>query len=177
MENEIIKPIDYLPDYYVSNLGNIYSTRVSPRYNPKGDMRLVRPQKNKCGYLYSNLFVGKGKNKKRVSLRTHRIVAQIFIGNIPDGFTVDHLDYNKHNNRVDNLEIVSRSENILRYHRNLNKETVVMVYDKNDNFISEYFSQREAARTLNIHPQCVWQCLVGKAKTAGGYKFKYKQKK
>ena len=121
MAKEEIKEIKGFPDYYVSNLGNIYSTRISKRYNKTGEMRLVRPQKNKCGYLYSNLFVGKGKNKKRVSLRTHRIVAEIFIGKIPDGLTVDHLDGNKHNNRADNLEIVTRSENVLRYHINLNK--------------------------------------------------------
>jgi len=36
MQKEIIKEISGLSDYYVSNLGIVYSTKVSPRYNPKG---------------------------------------------------------------------------------------------------------------------------------------------
>lgn len=42
----------------------------------------------------------------------HRLVAEIFIGQIPEGYCVNHKDGNKKNNRLENLEIVTFSENI-----------------------------------------------------------------
>ena len=53
----------------------------------------------------------------RVNIRgshmlVHRIVARTFIGPIPDGLEVNHKDGNKSNNRADNLEFVTPSENV-----------------------------------------------------------------
>ena len=44
--------------------------------------------------------------------RVHRLVVENFIGSIPDGMEVNHIDYNRSNNHVENLEIVSRLENV-----------------------------------------------------------------
>jgi hypothetical protein len=43
-------------------------------------------------------------------------VAEAFIGKIPKGKEINHMDGNKHNNKVDNLEIMTRQENITHYH-------------------------------------------------------------
>jgi hypothetical protein len=116
MAKEIIKDIDGMPDYYISNLGIAYSTKVSPRYNPKGEMRVLRPRTHPSGYLYIGCFIGKGKTKKRLWRRVHRVVAQTFLGKIAKGKEVNHLDGDKHNNNLSNLEIVSRQQNITHYH-------------------------------------------------------------
>lgn len=116
MAKEIIKEIDGMPDYYISNKGIAYSTKVSPRYNPKGDMRVLRPRTHPSGYLYLGLFIGKGKTKKRLWRRVHRVVAKAFIGKIGKGMEINHKSGDKHDNRVDNLEIVSRQQNITHYH-------------------------------------------------------------
>lgn len=42
----------------------------------------------------------------------HRLVAELFIGEIPKGYCIDHIDGNKLNNRVDNLRICTYSDNI-----------------------------------------------------------------
>ena len=116
MAKEIIKEIDGMPDYYISNEGRAYSTKISPRYNPKGEMRILRPRTHPSGYLYLGMFVGKGKTKKRLWRRVHRVVAQTFLGKIPKGMEINHVNGDKHCNSVDNLEIVSRQQNITHYH-------------------------------------------------------------
>ena len=116
MAKEIIKEIDGMPDYYISNKGIAYSTKISKRYNPKGEMRVLRPRTHPSGYLYLGLFIGKGKTKKRLWRRVHRVVAKAFIGKIGKGMEINHKSGDKHDNRVDNLEIVSRQQNITHYH-------------------------------------------------------------
>lgn len=113
MAKEKIVEIKGIEDYYVSDKGNIYSTKISPRYNPNGEMRLVRPKHHISGYNYVGLFIGQGKTKKRIWLRVHRVVAQNFLGNIPNGIEIDHKDGNRINNRLSNLRMVTRSENML----------------------------------------------------------------
>jgi hypothetical protein len=108
-----VLPIEGIPQYFISDTGVVYSRKISPRYNPHGEMRVVRPRKHPSGYLYYGLFVGKGKTKVRYWRRGHRLVAQAFIGNIPAGMDVDHKDGNRHNNNVKNLRIVTHSENCL----------------------------------------------------------------
>jgi hypothetical protein len=116
MAKETIKEIKGIPDYYISDEGVVYSTKKSPRYNPNGEMRVLRPRTHPSGYLYYGLFVGIGPNKQRLWRRGHRIVAEAFIGKIPKGKEINHMDGNKHNNKVDNLEIMTRQENITHYH-------------------------------------------------------------
>lgn len=108
---EEIKEIKGFEDYYVSNLGTAYTTKVSKRYNPTGEMRELQPRRHPSGYLYFGFFVGKGPNKKRIWRRAHRVVYEAFIGNIKNGLVIDHIDGDKHNNRIDNLRMVTHSEN------------------------------------------------------------------
>ena len=115
MAKETIKEIKGIPDYHISNEGIVYSTKISPRYNPKGDMRVLRPRTHPSGYMYCGFFVGKGPNKQRLWRRVHRVVAEAFIGKIPKGKEINHKNLDKHCNSVDNLEIVTRSENALHW--------------------------------------------------------------
>jgi hypothetical protein len=110
-----IKEIKGIPDYHISNEGIVYSTKISPRYNPNGEMRVLRPRTHPSGYLYCGFFVGKGPNKQRLWRRVHRVVVEAFIGKIPKGKEINHKNLDKHCNNVDNLEIVTRSENALHW--------------------------------------------------------------
>ena len=118
MGKEIIKEISGMPDYYISDKGIVYSTKISKRYNPKGEMRVLRPRTHPSGYLYIGCFVGSGPNKQRLWRRVHRVVAAAFLGKIPKGKEINHKNLDKHDNCVDNLEYVTRSENLLHW-RNL----------------------------------------------------------
>lgn len=63
--------------------------------------------KNNAGYFIIHL------NK---CMTIHRIVAETFLGSIPEGYDVDHIDGDKSNNSVTNLEIITHQENMRRYY-------------------------------------------------------------
>jgi hypothetical protein len=112
-----LKLIDGFDDYYISPDGTIYSTKYSKRYNHEGKLRLLKPRTHPSGYLYAGLFKGVGGSKQRLWRRVHRLVVETFIGPIADGLEVNHKDLNKHNNNVSNLEVVTRRENIIHFHK------------------------------------------------------------
>jgi hypothetical protein len=113
MKTETIKEIKDMPDYYVSDYGTVYTTKISPRYNPNGEMRVLRPRIHPSGYLYVGCFVGEGKTKQRLWRRVHRVVYETHIGKIPEGCEIDHISGDKHNNNITNLRAVTRSENMI----------------------------------------------------------------
>ena len=112
-----LKEIVGFEDYYVSEDGTVWSTKISYRYNPTGELRLVKPRIHPSGYLYYGLFVGKGKNKKRLWRRGHRLVYATFVGDIPyydingQQLDVDHINQDTHDNSLANLRLVTHSEN------------------------------------------------------------------
>jgi hypothetical protein len=118
----MVLPIEGMPDYFIADNGTVYSKKISKRYNPYGDMRIVRARKHPSGYLYIGLYIGAGKNKKRLWRRVHRVVAEAFLNKIPEAMNVDHIDGNRHNNDLSNLRIVTHSENCLAGYQRRNKQ-------------------------------------------------------
>lgn len=89
---------DY-PHLFVSSEGRVWTTT----YN-----RFLRPHLTNRGYLRVCL----AKNRRRKLVHLHRLVAEAFIPN-PKGLTdVDHINGNKLDNRVDNLQWITRGDNI-----------------------------------------------------------------
>ena len=84
--------------YSVSNYGEV-------RNNKTG--KLMKQNKNEKGYLR----LGLRKNGKTKYMRVHRLVAQAFIPNPENKPDVNHIDFDKENNCVNNLEWVTCKEN------------------------------------------------------------------
>lgn len=80
--------------------------------------KMLKP-KTKWGYFTVGLYVrGSGRQNMKYHYRyTHTLVARAFIGKCPAGHQVNHRDGNKQNNRSNNLEYVTPSENIRHSYR------------------------------------------------------------
>lgn len=85
--------------YEVSNMGRVKSLVW-------GREHILKPNPHTQGYV----TVCPGGRKHQL---VHRIVAETFLGPIPEGMEVNHIDGNKRNNRADNLEYVTRRGNTL----------------------------------------------------------------
>lgn len=96
-----LKLIEGYDLYFVSDDGKVYSDKYRKR-------RELSPRKNARGYLYVNL----SKNGKYKSVSIHKLVAKAFLTNYDSNFEVNHIDGNKENNNISNLECVSHSTNM-----------------------------------------------------------------
>lgn len=90
------------PGYTCDELGNVYSVRMGP-------LRKLKPRRFTNGYLGYDLRRDGGT----FVVLAHRVIAEAFFGEIPKGMTVNHLDFDKTNNSIANLEIISRRDNYL----------------------------------------------------------------
>lgn len=110
MTNEVWMPIPNLPPYFASSLGRIAKIRPG-----KEDLIMwTRVQKG-----YERLLLTTSLYERKDFL-VHRLVAMAFHGMPPDGKKeVNHLDGNKANNVPENLEWISRSDNLKHYYQSL----------------------------------------------------------
>lgn len=103
MENaqnmEIFKDIKGYPGYQISNKGRVWSCKRQ---------RYLSPFTNNSGYKAINIIAANGKRKGEL---IHRLVALHFIDNPEGKPEVNHIDRNKENNTVENLEWVTHGEN------------------------------------------------------------------
>lgn len=111
-KKEIRKPIKGYPKYMASNLGKVYMKIKGEWVEKEGNI-------NSWGYISLKLW-NKGLSKRK--LRAHLIV-ETFIGEIPKGYVVDHIDCSRDNDYVTNLQIITKSDNAkraIKYSRGLN---------------------------------------------------------
>lgn len=171
MNDEFRKVVDN-NNYSISNNGKLL--------NKKGKEKALINTED--GYLKANLYM----NGKSSSKRIHRLVAEAFIPNPENKPDVNHKDGNKHNNSVDNLEWVNKSENMQHaYRTGLAKPhaTYGMLGHKNPNAgrkghkvmiieTGEIFdSIKDCAIAINGSDRAICECLYGRQHSHRGYHF------
>ena len=109
-----MKPIEGFPDYHITNEGTVFTTRCSNKYHNDGKLRILKTKIHKRGYVYCGIYAGDVGDSIRAWKRVHRVVYESFVGPIPSDMEIDHLDGNKANNNLNNLQLVSRVENMKR---------------------------------------------------------------
>jgi len=170
-EKGMWKPVvGYEGLYEVSDTGQV---RSLPRNGTVSYSRILRPN-NVRGYLQ----VALQKNGKRKDFKVHRLVADAFIPNPERKRTVNHIDGNKGNNRVENLEWATDSENQLHsvYVLGNGKASEVEQYSKDGIFIKAWKRITDASTVLGIDDTSIVHNCAGRRSSAGGFVWKYKRK-
>lgn len=129
MLNEIWKTIDEQPKYEVSNLGRI-------RVKATGLIRKQQKGVTCKGYWNISFYQGHGLPTKNYLV--HRLVAKAFIPNPNNLPQVNHIDSNRENNCVDNLEWISISDNLKHSFRSNNRKAPSSGKKSNNSFYSKY---------------------------------------
>lgn len=154
---EIWKDIpNYEGKYQVSNLGRVR--------NIQKENYILKFSNDGKGYQKVKLC----NNGKCKSFRVHRLVAQVFIPNPNNLPEINHIDYNRLNNNINNLEWCDRKYNMnysVKANRFHNKQVICIMNDKK----IIYNSIDEASKKTGIHRSNIGRCCNKKRKTAGGF--------
>lgn len=170
--------------YLVFEDGRVYNSNTRT---------FMMPHEKDGGYLRYTI----NKPKPRTSINIHSLVARVFIPNPNDFKIINHIDGNKRNNRVDNLEWTThlgnmqhaRETGLLKGIPNLPALSKgIIQLSMTGEFIAEYLSTQEAARVSGVAVASIKRCAKGgcyakrvggeevwwNCNSAGGFKWEYK---
>ena len=170
INNEII---DYRGLYQISNLGRIKSLNNKKSKNQYKKERILKPYINN-NERYMTIFLC--KNGKRRKFRIHRLVAEMFIPNPNNLLEVNHINENKLDNNIYNLEWCTPSYNV--NHGTRNKRVAnklakkVIGINKNNTKVIILKSTRQGDK-FGFNSSHISGCCNGKRKSHKGYKWYY----
>lgn len=169
--------------YAVSNIGNVKSLDRIDKSGHKRKEKILKPSLQSSNYILVCLY----KNGEKTYHWLHRLVWEAFNGPIPDGMQVNHINEDKMDNRVENLNLMTPIENINWGTRNkkasksltnrADLSKTVLQYTKEGVLVKEYESTHQAERETGINQGNISSCCLGRANhsTAGGFKWVYKK--
>jgi len=156
----------YYDCYAVSDLGNVKNLRNG---------HVLTPSIRKDGYKSVLLC----KNGKQMSIRVHQLVAFYFLEKEEGKTDINHINGIKHDNRKENLEWCTKSENMTHALNTGLKQTTysnkqIYVYDyKNGELLFIFDSVKQCAKTLNLNLSPIYRVLRKKSNHHHNYVFKY----
>lgn len=173
------------PDYYICDNGDVYSRKYHPIRNKNNRFKKLTLWTSKFGYKIADLV----KDGERTHKFVHRLVAEAFIPNPEDKPEINHKNGIKTDNRVENLEFCTYSENLQHAYDILkrpapwtnkfgkdhpNSKPILQI--KNNKIIAEFACIKEAERILGISHGDISRCCNKKkyAHSASGYQWKFK---
>lgn len=147
--------LNYEGLYQASNMGNV--RRIGAKN------KRLKPCLDRDGYQTVTLCKDGIKKTKRV----HRLVLEAFVGH--SLMTVNHIDMDKSNNSLINLEYLESGEN-----SRIAKHKTILQLDRNGNLIREWFGAMEAERLLHISNANISACCNKRRSSAGGFVWRFK---
>ena len=156
------KPVLDFTKYAVDKKGNVYSNGY-----------MVKPYINCNGYHRISLSMNDGTTTKRQNKYVHRLVAEAWIPNPKNLPFVNHINANKIDNRVENLEWCTASGNML--HDSKLRGTGKRIYAFNSTtgkFYKSFESIKAAGREIGVDSTTITKVISGDRLLAGGYFWK-----
>lgn len=163
------KPIPKFEGWYeVSNFGEVRSVDREVNYKTSGKSFrkgvMLRPKIGKHGYKEVVLIM----NGKRHCCRIHKLVALAFLPNPLNLPCINHLNEDKSDNRVCNLEWCT-----VQYNTLYSMPTIAIgQYDLSGNLIATFSHYTDAGNSVGGNKYGVYRCCIGKMKTYKGYVWK-----
>lgn len=157
-----IKSLKFNPKYFICDKGFVISTTRG--------LTILKPRMGKHGY--TRVYLRDVNTHKRKDYKLHRLVAEYFLDNDENFDIVNHIDGNKANNHVENLEwCTQRDNNLHAYAQGLSHSKKCPIICTTNGKI--YPSQSEASNELNISRSAINAILKGEFLSMKGLHFEY----
>ena len=174
IHDEEWKTIEDFPNYEISTKGNVRTKEYCDSRNHTRQSKLLNKQINNVGYEYvilSNEIV------KHKTLTVHRLMAKTFLNDYFDTLDVNHINGIKTDNRIENLEMTTHSENVKkRYEIGIDGNNYKAVEQRSldgKELYNIFKSSYEAEKITGIARQHIGACCRGERKSAGGYSWNF----
>ena len=173
--------------YEVSDYGAVRSLNYQGKKRIKYLMNVKRPTGYEC--------IDLSREGKRKTFRIHRLVWEAFVGKIPDGMEIDHVNAIRDDNRLDNLRVVTHKGNQanpisvenhrdsmrrmsqdpkwLEATRKSHNKPILQIDKTTGEVIRKWECARDVERELGINYQNISACCLGKQNTARGFKWRF----
>ena len=150
--------------YQVSNFGRVRNTKTN---------KVLKGNQADCGYIRVDIQLPGEKRRKYL---VHQLVYECFVS--PQYDIINHIDGNKTNNCVNNLESVTHQENMQKAANETNAWHFrkVAQYDLEGNYIQTFLNASDAARAVNILPSSMRNAIRLRNGKCQGFVFKYIEK-
>lgn len=146
-------------NYWISDLGECYNIKTKNLLSPIKSGEYLK-------YCFSI-------NGKKTSHLIHKLVYTLFNLDYDEKKQINHIDGNKSNNSLCNLELITPSENMIHSYYILNNNiNLIGQYDLNNNLIKTFNSMSTAAKEVQGSVSGISQVCAGKAKTHKGFIWK-----
>ena len=167
MKEQWKKVVGFERFYEVSNLGNVRRLKGYSRTKTRN----LKPQKHNYGYNLVRLQCD-GTTAQRL---VHRIVAEAFLTDWNPNLQCNHINGDKRDNRVSNIEMVTAKQNMQHAVDNklLDLKKKVTQYTMDGEYVNTYESISECAKVIGVTFSAISSVLRGRNRKCRGFVFKY----
>ena len=176
--------------YKIYECGIVEKHKKTSIYDATKVPKIIKPFINKYGYAE---YILSDNNLNRIHKSEHRLLGELFIPNAENKPTINHIDGNKLNNSLDNLEWATYSENERHSYDVLGKQVwnkgkklpsgreyrgkikTLLQYDLKGNLVREWFNPTEVQNIGGFSLKAISAVCRGKSKTHKGFIWKYKE--
>jgi hypothetical protein len=160
------KPIQNYPNYLITRDGRVYSLYKGTYISLWQDSK---------GYIVVTLY----ESGEKKNCFVHTLVTGAYLVSDPDRPWVNHIDSNRKNNLLENLEYVTQQENVIHAYEHGNnakhKKSVKMIHPDTKEVLRIFSSASEASRIVNINYRQISACCLGRTQLAGGYIWQFEE--